>query len=112
MIDAEKDDSVVPASFAAWFFGLALAVCYVGLCHEGHYLQFTHDAGIEQGEGLDDRVAFDKDVSAAALGKRLGFMGIMILGALALLTAGGRNRLQFSMSVSYTHLTLPTICSV
>lgn len=106
MINTRIDSDALTVSGAAWVFGLFLGICFVGLAHEPQYLGFSDDTGIEQGEGLDDRVAFDKDVNAAPKAKRLGFIGVIMLGLAALISSGGKNKFQFSSMLLFAAVVL------
>lgn len=79
-----------PEIIAGCFF----ALCLIGQTHSLASLTTRMDDSVEAGRGLEDSAAFQKDVNAAPIHRKLGFLGLFLLGGYCLATAPRNQRLQ------------------
>ena len=76
---------------------LLLGFCLVGLTHAKHYLeQHRHGVGVELGAGIDDQEKFEANVNAAPVHRKLGFIGLLTVGAFCFFTSPRGSGLQLS----------------
>ncbi len=68
-------------------FGCLLACCIVALTHDPANLTADAEDSVEAGRGMEDIEKFHKNVNAAPIYRKLGFLGLLSLGAYCFATA-------------------------
>jgi exopolysaccharide production protein ExoQ len=83
-------ESVIAPTTEGWIVlivGLILGFCILGLQHDIETLYTSEDQSVELGLGMDTREDFEENVAAAPVGRKLGFMGLILIGCFSFLTA-------------------------
>lgn len=84
-----------PAQSGNWLvacIGFLLGLCIFGLMHNLESLGTDEAESVEAGAGIESQEDFEADVNAAPLQKKIGFVGLAMLGVFCFLTTprGGR----------------------
>ena len=99
--DSPKPESTISpteevnASWVVIVVGVLLGFCMIGLTHADTYLkQHEHGVSVELGVGLDDQADFEKDVNAAPIYRKLGFLGLLCIAAFCYVTSPKGTRIE------------------
>ena len=93
----ERDANSLPVSVSPWpwteiVVGLLFAVALVGLTHDTANLSRKLEDSVEAGRDMENVEAFHKDVNAAPVHRKLGFVLLLSLACFCLVTAPGNTQ--------------------